>query len=79
MSSPVESDWTLEPSPVTKLKALVIRVPQPQYQIAALAGIHPSVFSMYVLGQKPIRDKHLVALCELFRVEPEEVLGWEDE
>jgi hypothetical protein len=79
MSTAPEPDWTLEPSPVTKLKTFVIRVPQPQYQIAALAGIHPSVFSMYVLGQKPIRDQHLVALCELFRCEPEEILGWTDE
>lgn len=67
-----------QPIRMTKLRAKVLRVPQPQYQIAALAGIHPSTFSLYVTGQQAIKDKHLIALCNLFRCEPEEILGWED-
>jgi DNA-binding Xre family transcriptional regulator len=67
-----------EPVRITRLRAKTLRVPQPQYQIAALAGIHPSTFSLYITGQRPIKDKHLVALCDLFRCEPEEILGWEE-
>ena len=76
MSLSLES---LPPQRVTKLKLMLMRVPQPQYQVAALAGIHPSVMSMYSRGEKPIRDKHLITLCDLFRCEPEDILGWEDE
>lgn len=63
---------------ITKLRIKVLSVPQPQYQISALAGIHPSVMSQYVKGDKPIRDKHLIALCDLFGCEPDEIMGWED-
>lgn len=72
----------VEPLPqsvrVTKLRIKVLSVPQPQYQVAALAGIHPSTFSRYVKGLQPILDKHLIALCDLFGCEPEELIGWED-
>jgi DNA-binding Xre family transcriptional regulator len=63
---------------VTKLRIKVLSVPHPQYQVAALAGIHPSTMSMYVKGDKPILDKHLVALCDLFGCEPDEIVGWRD-
>jgi DNA-binding Xre family transcriptional regulator len=71
--------WTLEDAgsiEITKLKRLLMSVPRPQYQIAALAGIHPSTLSMYARGQALILDKHLVALCDLFQCEPEDVLGF---
>lgn len=90
MSSPVHPDldpdqsaYGLEPmrAPlprtlrVTKLRVKVLSVPQPQYQIAAIAGIHPSTMSAYVKGDRDILDKHLVALCDLFDCEPEEIIG----
>lgn len=65
----------LESVQITKLRVKVLSVPQPQYQIAALAGIHPSTLSSYVKGDKPILDKHLVALCDLFGCEPEDIMG----
>jgi DNA-binding Xre family transcriptional regulator len=80
-AEPIESLVDTYPSEsihVTKLRVKVLSVPQPQYQIAALAGIHPSIMSMYVRGEKPIRDKHLIALCELFRCEPDDIMGWID-
>lgn len=63
---------------VTKLRIKVLATTHPQYQIAALAGIHPSTFSRYVKGLQPILDKHLIALCDLFNCEPEDIIGWED-
>lgn len=63
---------------VTKLRIKVLGTAHPQYQIAALAGIHPSTMSGYVRGDKPILDKHLIALCDLFNCEPEDIIGWED-
>lgn len=76
--SSLDSPLSDPPVRLTKLRAKILRVPQPQYQIAALAGIHPSTLSRYVLGQQAILDKHLIALCDLFRCEPEEIVGWED-
>jgi transcriptional regulator with XRE-family HTH domain len=63
---------------VTKLRIKVLATARPQYQVAALAGIHPSTFSRYVKGDAPILDKHLIALCDLFGCEPEDVMGWEE-
>jgi hypothetical protein len=75
---PSESLSLDPPEPLTKLKAKLLRLPQPQYQIAALAQIHPTTFSGYVNG-KPMLAKHLVALCDLFQCEPEEIMGYEGE
>ena len=60
---------------ITKLRYLCLRTETPQYQIAALAGIHSSTFSAYCKGQREINSKHLIALCKLFKVDPEEVIG----
>lgn len=76
MTGPLPLD-DLPPVRITKLRAKIIRLPHPQYQIAALAGIHPSTLSKYVQGE-PVLDKHLIALCDLFQCEPEEILGWEE-
>lgn len=78
MSSPEAPVEPLAPLQITKLRIKVLSVDHPQYQIAALAGIHPSTLSMYVKGDKPILDKHLIALCDLFQCEPEDIIGWEE-
>jgi predicted transcriptional regulator len=61
---------------LTKLRVKILSTPMPQYQIAGLAGIHPSIMSKYVRGEKPIIAKHLIILCDLFRCEAEEIIGW---
>ena len=63
---------------MTKLRYLILTLPQPQYEIAALARIHPSTFSSYCKGTRDIKADHLVALFELLKLEPEEILGWID-
>lgn len=63
---------------VTKLRVKVLSVPHPQYQIAALAGIHPTTLSHYIHGKKDIQPPHLIALCKLFDCESEEIMGWVD-
>jgi transcriptional regulator with XRE-family HTH domain len=45
------------------------------YVIAAAAGVHPSTLSQYARGHKQIAANHLIALCELFQCEPEELVG----
>ncbi len=60
---------------VTKLMLKLMSVQQPNYQIAAAAHIHPTTLSEYSRGKKPIAAKHLVALCNLFECEPDELIG----
>lgn len=60
---------------VTKLMLKCMSVVQPNYQIAAAAGLHPTTLSQYARGVKPIKADHLVALCRVFECEPEDLLG----
>lgn len=60
---------------VTRLMLKLMSVQQPNYQIAAAAGIHPTTLSEYSRGKKDISAKHLVALTKLFECEPEEIMG----
>ena len=61
---------------LTKLRERLLSIPHPQYQIAALAGIHPSKLSMYARGEKDMSAKHLLALCHILHCEPEDIVGW---
>jgi transcriptional regulator with XRE-family HTH domain len=61
---------------VTRLKLLLLTQEEKDYVIAAAAGIHPSTLSLYSRGAKEISAKHLIALCDLFNVEPEAIIGW---
>lgn len=61
---------------MTLLKRLSLATGKPQYQIAASAGIHPSIFSQYVRGEKDITTGHLKALCTLFNLPSDQLVGW---
>ena len=61
---------------VTRLKLYLLSVEQKDYEIAAAAGIAPSTLSQYARGSRKISAKHLVALCDLFGVEPDAIMGW---
>lgn len=72
---------TAESSPdrriqITRLKLHLMSIDKPSYQVAAAANIAPSQLSRYMSGRDDIRASHLVALCELLNVEPEEIMGW---
>lgn len=60
---------------ITKLMLKLMRVEQPNYQIAAAAHIHPTTLSQYARGQKPISARHLIALCKLFACQPDDLIG----
>ena len=61
---------------VTRLKLYMLSIDMPDYKIAAAAGIAPSTISEYQRGRREISAKHLIALCEVFDVQPEEIIGW---
>lgn len=73
------SDGTIvkiEPPRTTKLRQLLIHNTKPQYVVAGACRIHPVQLSYYALGRKPISHRHLVALCEYFQKEPEDIIGY---
>lgn len=72
---------TAESSPdrrlqITRLKLHLMALDMPSYKLAAAANIAPSQLSRYMSGRDDIRAVHLVALCELLNVDPEELMGW---
>lgn len=60
---------------ITKLRLKLSQISEPNYVIAAMAHIHPTQLSDYAQGKKPLSAKHLVALCQLFKCDPEEIIG----
>lgn len=60
---------------VSKLRLRVIENGQPQYMIAAKAGMSPSQLSRYILGQNTMRPIHLMNLCEVLKCEPSDITG----
>lgn len=60
----------------TKLNARLLSIPYPRYQVAALAGIHPSTLSSYAKGHRDMLPKHLMALCKTLNCEPEDIIGY---
>lgn len=60
---------------ITKLQLKLQAQNQPAYIVGAACGIHPTTLSFYARGIKPISAKHVVALCELFECEAEDILG----
>jgi transcriptional regulator with XRE-family HTH domain len=70
------SDPTPRTIKVTRLKLYMLSVDQRDYEIAAAAGIAPSVLSQYSRGVRDISAKHLISLCNLFDVEPDAIMGW---
>lgn len=64
-------------APITKLRLRILETGGPAYMVAARAGFSASRMSEYVLGHKPIPPKHLVALCQVLRCDPDDIVGWE--
>lgn len=64
----------------TKLQARLLWAEnRPNYMIAAKIGVAPSRLSEYGLGKRPIPPHHLIALCEVLRCSPDDILGPADE
>ena len=62
---------------LTRLKVKLLEQAEPQYQVAARCGIHPSQLSEYALGQTRPSLKHLRALCKYFHCSQQDILGWD--
>lgn len=60
---------------VTKLSIVLKYFDMPQYQIAALAGMPQPRLSEYARGKKAIPMHHLIALSEVLKIEPEDLVG----
>jgi hypothetical protein len=62
---------------ITKLQLKLQSQNEPAYVVGAACNprIHPTTLSFYARGIKPISAKHVVALCQLFECEPEDILG----
>ena len=57
------------------LRQMIARSGAPMYHVAGLVGIDPSTLSKYANRRLPIRHNHMLALCELFECEPEDLLA----
>lgn len=62
--------------PITKLDKLTRDSHRRQYEIAGHCGIHPTTYSEYVRGIRPLNAKDIVAIANFFTVPPEEIIGW---
>lgn len=61
---------------ITKLRKLLLDQDLRNYQIAALAGIHPYTLSLYVQGKRDPSIDHLRSLCTVLNVTEHDLLGW---
>lgn len=59
----------------TKLGALIVARGEPIYMWSARTRIAYSTLNEYVRGVRPIPHHHLLRLTEAFDVEPEELIG----
>lgn len=59
---------------ITRLAYLISDTSSPHYELAARAHIHPTTFSSYVRGSRPILQSHLPGICSL--VGSTDVCGW---
>jgi DNA-binding transcriptional regulator YdaS (Cro superfamily) len=46
---------------------------RPNYLIAVKAGFAPSRLSEYALGRRPMPPHHLIALCRVMGLQPEDI------
>jgi transcriptional regulator with XRE-family HTH domain len=60
---------------ITRLRFKLLSISEPDYQVAAAAHIHPATLSKYAQGKQPMSAKHLQSLCELFKCQPDEIMG----
>lgn len=63
---------------LSKLRVKILESNMPQYMVGAFANIHHSRMSEYCLMQRPIKDDHLLALCEVLDCDPQDILGEAD-
>lgn len=59
---------------ITRLAYLIANTSSPHYELAAQAHVHPTTFSAYVRGSRPILDSHLERICGV--VGSTDVCGW---
>jgi hypothetical protein len=64
---------------ITRIRSLLLHDERPQYEVAALMGIHPSTLSQYGLGRKEVLPHHLVLMSRFWRLDAEHILGYVDE
>lgn len=64
-----------EGRPITKLERLIISSGKFYYEIAAEAGINPSLLSNIVHGRKGASVEVLIKLSRYFHCDPKELLG----
>lgn len=62
---------------MTRLRVLLMGIGKPQYVIAAELGFSPTRLSEYAHGAK-IPPHHLILICQYFRKNPEDIIGWTD-
>ena len=63
---------------VSKLRLKIMESGMPQYVVGTFAAIHHSRMSEYCRMQRPIKNDHLMALCEVLRCDPEDIIGEAD-
>lgn len=63
----------------TKIGALIASTGEPVYMWSARARIAYSTLNDYICGRRPISHNHLIRLCDVFDVEPEQLIGLNDE
>ncbi len=63
-----------EPS---NLRRMIARSGATMYRIAGMANVDPSTLSKYANRRMPIRHQHMIALCDIFECEPEDLIDEE--
>lgn len=64
---------------VTKIAVLLSRDNQPDWVIAAMCGMHPSVLSRYRTGSRQVGNRHAVSLAQHFGLTIDDVRGLADD
>jgi DNA-binding Xre family transcriptional regulator len=61
---------------ITRLKLKMLEVwPGSQNDLGLAAGINKARMSHYCLGRQPIPPHHLLALCQVLKCNPREIVG----
>lgn len=63
----------------SRFKALREKVRLPQDVVARALEIPRSAVSAFELGERDISASELILLCRIYRVSPNEILGWAEE
>lgn len=63
---------------VSKLAMRLLEINAPHSVVAELAGFPKTRLSEYKHGKRPIPIKHVIALCEVLKCEPSDIVGFEE-